>query len=180
MLTVLLLTAAWPTLAVVPFTIFSLTQLAELSLPRGLGTVACYLGCLSAAIYLGVANARSRNGPRSATVGLAALPLAGFVWIMLVSADVPFRTRLAFSEGDLLTYTKIQFEGSATRSREARWVGLFHVRETTVSGGCVRVITTDSFIDDAGLVYCDHFPSFGSDDRYEHIRGPWWRWIKHF
>lgn len=61
-----------------------------------------------------------------------------------------------------------------------RWVGLFHVAETELQkNGVVRIITTSTFVDDAGFTYSPTSPPPRiGEDSYDHITGSWYRWYR--
>jgi hypothetical protein len=60
----------------------------------------------------------------------------------------------------------------------SRWVGLFHVAETELqTNGVVRIITTSTFLDDAGFAYSPVSPPPRiGEDSYDHITDSWYRW----
>jgi hypothetical protein len=60
------------------------------------------------------------------------------------------------------------------------WVGLFRVAETELlPNGVVRIITTDVFVDHAGLAYSPVTPPpVIGEDGYRHITGSWYRWYR--
>jgi hypothetical protein len=58
-------------------------------------------------------------------------------------------------------------------------VGLFQVRERDRAGSCDRFITTRNFLDDAGVVFCEHgSPPRVGEDSYVPLYGQWWVWCR--
>lgn len=56
--------------------------------------------------------------------------------------------------------------------------GLFTILEKDEAGPCKRFITTQDFLDHAGVVHCttDAPPPRVGEDSYRHVYGGWWAW----
>lgn len=120
------------------------------------------------------------NVPWDVRLGLFSIPLAGAIFWGAVSLDLPFRARLQLSEGALEDFAEERLAESGRWTGSSR-VGLFRVSEADVVDGCVRMITTGSFVDTAGLVWCGTAPApTPGRDRYWHIQGRWWGWYRRF
>jgi hypothetical protein len=129
----------------------------------------------AALVVVAVAHRRVRQ--RLLWLGALTPPLALVIWFAAVSLWLPLRVRLFLSQDSLASFSADHAEGDRDH-RLNRRVGLFNVEEFDVVEGCTRFITADSFVDDAGLVYCpegNHPPHVG-EDSYDHLFGNWWHW----
>jgi hypothetical protein len=94
---------------------------------------------------------------------------------LAVSFGLGFRARLALSKPALRALAQHAVEG--TRTTDARWVGLFRVRESDAIGGAVRFITADCSFDDCGVAYKQGGPPpQGGEDSYTDLGAGWWHW----
>lgn len=111
-------------------------------------------------------------GIELATIGLS---------LALILFNIPTSIRLKLSESALMGYVQEVQAGRRSlqqRGAPTRRVGLFDVRETELlTGGIVRLITTEDFVDHAGFVYSPtQKPPIQGEDTYRHLYGPWWHW----
>ena len=144
-----------------------------------MGFIWLVLACTATILVFGRRLALS-NTPWDVRLGLVSIPLAGAIFWGAVHLDLPFRARLQLSEAALEDFAQQRMTDGHRWSGDSR-VGLFRVSEADVVDGCVRMVTTGSFIDDAGIVWCDSAPIPNPGrDRYWHIQGHWWGWYRRF
>ncbi|MCK4850154.1 MAG: hypothetical protein KAT11_02325 [Phycisphaerae bacterium] len=86
--------------------------------------------------------------------------------------------RLKLSEAALLEFVQnVPADTNEEFSKKKQWVGLFHLSDVQDIDGCVRFITTNDILDDAGLAYSPKGkPPVLGEDYYWHLYGPWWLW----
>jgi hypothetical protein len=108
-------------------------------------------------------------------------PVLLLLGVLFMHSSVLFSLRFQMSRPALERFVQQVQSSSIPASRQARSVGLFHIRETElVQSNIVRLITPRSgMTDHAGLVYSPtSAPPRIGEDVHTHISGPWWHWFR--
>jgi hypothetical protein len=87
-----------------------------------------------------------------------------------------FQLRFNLSEAALTRHAEALVADASHQSLEPRRIGLFLVARVEARDRQVRFITTScGVVDSCGLVYSpDAEPRRWQEDRFRHLRGPWW------
>ena len=103
------------------------------------------------------------------------------VCLMVEPRDGPlFQLRFRLSEAALTQEAARLVDTEIGAPIESRWIGLFQVVRITAQKRQVRFITAAcGVVDSCGLVYAPdlgpgHDPDSLMEDRFTHLRGPWW------
>ncbi|GII92432.1 hypothetical protein [Sinosporangium siamense] len=96
------------------------------------------------------------------------------VTVLLVKVDVPLHVRFALSESSLERHAR----SAHAEEREDQWWGLFHVNYVEKIPEGTIFLVTDIGLDwlSHGFAYLPDKPPVGEAHRYEHFKGPWYRW----
>ena len=98
-------------------------------------------------------------------------------------ANFLFQWRFSASEPALLkAAATLAAGGKVQASAQPGWIGLFSVKRIESHDGQVRFITADcGVVDSCGVIYSPSGPpSRWMEDRFSHLRGPWWHLYEGF
>jgi hypothetical protein len=88
-----------------------------------------------------------------------------------------WRARFRASEPALEAFARNAKPGFS--EQEPRWFGLTRVTQIDTNGTAVRFLIGDCEIDQCGIAYSpDGEPTRKGKEWYQHIKGPWWHWVK--
>jgi hypothetical protein len=125
-------------------------------------------------------------GSRARTSWWAVVPICLVAGATLTVLGSPphnplFTLRFSLSER-ALTESAASLVSSDTQSLSGRWIGLFLVSRIEARDRQVRFITTScGVVDSCGLVYSPSgAPRRWQEDRFVHLRGPWWHLYEGF
>jgi hypothetical protein len=110
------------------------------------------------------------------------VPLAVLVLVFLMQTKLGLAYRVWLCERELTEFTEAVRRGEATMdySCPRKWVGLFRVYQTDGSERKVVLITASGILDRYGIAYCPEGDPNGAGDDYQHLYGPWYRYLDDF
>ena len=140
---------------------------------------AALIALLAIRLVLFVAATRRLGVPRRWAPWFAAATCLGLA-VITAACEGPrnplFKLRFRASESALTAEARsLATDGRRSRTMPSR-VGLFTVVRAQASDGQVRFITTPcGVVDSCGVVYVPTgSPQRWQEDRFSHLRGPWW------
>jgi len=175
------LTCLWFALAVVAVTDAAVGFSYFLTLSFGLMVLGS-IWVLRGAITLIQVFARARHRGKLVLTIFSWLALPGVVFCSagLAWHKIGLKLRVRMSEPALAEFVRTVEPGSnQIFDGSGKCVGLFRILEAENTAGCVRFITTQEFLDHAGLAHCpEGEPPVMGEDCYRHLYGPWWHWYR--